>query len=619
MKHQHIIEIIQEYVQTNDTDYALMINGKWGSGKTYFIKNHLMKSLTANKPIYVSFNGLNKIENISTKILISYFNIDEKINLGIDVIQTLLELGDEIKYLNVITKATQGIKAIYKKIKFKRLELSNSVIFIDDLERISSEIKIEDVLGYLNNNFIEHNKIKVVLICDEEVLEKRENGTTPYLKIKEKLINRSVIFTLDVNEFIPDYLRERYSKANNNYYNLLLPQTDWIISILLKANEVNIRTYNFIFDSLLHIIDKLDGKFADNFHDILLFSIMISIEFKNGILKSSYFSNYQGLDNIEDNLSSLRFKNYSLWKQNQDQNTEKKTKEYFEIFHDKYLKNENIKLIFIKTIYNYILTGYLSKEELNIELNEIFCKKKESDVAIEKLYSYFNLEISELSTLIASIKNYLEMGEYHLRIYPSIYFHIFNINKEKIIDFDFDSFKIIFNDSIDKIKVKPDKIPNSWDFVEYNSTITEAAKNNEINEIILKIKRISEDYENHIVENKFEIFFKTLDDPDWGKFIKAYGDIEHSKIFEKIYNFGLSKRIISLKNSGIHKLIVILNDLYLGDSKLGRSHISEKEYLNKIAIEIREGIDINAVDQMKKYFLIKLANDLDRSADVLLP
>ncbi|HPC43494.1 MAG TPA: P-loop NTPase fold protein, partial [Spirochaetota bacterium] len=229
MKHQHIIEIIQEYVQTNDTDYALMINGKWGSGKTYFIKNHLMKSLTANKPIYVSFNGLNKIENISTKILISYFNIDEKINLGIDVIQTLLELGDEIKYLNVITKATQGIKAIYKKIKFKRLELSNSVIFIDDLERISSEIKIEDVLGYLNNNFIEHNKIKVVLICDEEVLEKRENGTTPYLKIKEKLINRSVIFTLDVNEFIPDYLRERYSKANNNYYNLLLPQTDWII------------------------------------------------------------------------------------------------------------------------------------------------------------------------------------------------------------------------------------------------------------------------------------------------------------------------------------------------------------------------------------------------------
>lgn len=32
-------EIVIDYLKVKDTDYALMINGKWGCGKTYYLQH----------------------------------------------------------------------------------------------------------------------------------------------------------------------------------------------------------------------------------------------------------------------------------------------------------------------------------------------------------------------------------------------------------------------------------------------------------------------------------------------------------------------------------------------------------------------------------------------------
>lgn len=36
---------IDVYICEKETDYAIMINGGWGSGKTYFVKNKLIDHL----------------------------------------------------------------------------------------------------------------------------------------------------------------------------------------------------------------------------------------------------------------------------------------------------------------------------------------------------------------------------------------------------------------------------------------------------------------------------------------------------------------------------------------------------------------------------------------------
>ena len=46
---EELIECICDYVKKPYTDYAVMINGEWGSGKTYFWNNKLRSRLESLK------------------------------------------------------------------------------------------------------------------------------------------------------------------------------------------------------------------------------------------------------------------------------------------------------------------------------------------------------------------------------------------------------------------------------------------------------------------------------------------------------------------------------------------------------------------------------------------
>ena len=44
-----LIDAICDYIRKPYTDYAIMLNGKWGSGKTYFWNNKLRSRLESIK------------------------------------------------------------------------------------------------------------------------------------------------------------------------------------------------------------------------------------------------------------------------------------------------------------------------------------------------------------------------------------------------------------------------------------------------------------------------------------------------------------------------------------------------------------------------------------------
>ena len=54
---EDLIESILDYVRADYTDYAIMINGEWGSGKTYFWNNKIknkIESLQLNGKQYTT-------------------------------------------------------------------------------------------------------------------------------------------------------------------------------------------------------------------------------------------------------------------------------------------------------------------------------------------------------------------------------------------------------------------------------------------------------------------------------------------------------------------------------------------------------------------------------------
>jgi hypothetical protein len=66
---------IKEYLLAGKTQYALLLSGEWGVGKTYFVKNTLIKDLPDRfEYIYISLFGISSLEKlndlVSTELLL---------------------------------------------------------------------------------------------------------------------------------------------------------------------------------------------------------------------------------------------------------------------------------------------------------------------------------------------------------------------------------------------------------------------------------------------------------------------------------------------------------------------------------------------------------------------
>ena len=84
-----IIDEIMDYVKSKNTDYAIMIDGKWGSGKTYFWTKELKPTIESTyfdqynmySTIYVSLYGLTSVEEINKKV---FFELTQKMDKNIN-------------------------------------------------------------------------------------------------------------------------------------------------------------------------------------------------------------------------------------------------------------------------------------------------------------------------------------------------------------------------------------------------------------------------------------------------------------------------------------------------------------------------------------------------------
>lgn len=180
MLYENIIKSITNYVNKKDSDYAILLDGVWGTGKTFFIKNIFPKEYQNDTKkelnyIYISAAGINDIEQFINYIYYSltikklsttkpaYANIYNNKN----IIKSLINLipfnlipiiGDNLK---------QSISDISTSIIKETINFSDIVIIIDDIERISDTIDIEDFLYKVYDTFILNN-LKVIFVCNEK-------------------------------------------------------------------------------------------------------------------------------------------------------------------------------------------------------------------------------------------------------------------------------------------------------------------------------------------------------------------------------------------------------------------------------------------------------------------
>ncbi len=73
---EHITDYLNYYVDLENPQYAVLLIGNWGCGKTFFIKRIIEQWAEPSneadkislKPIYITLNGVSSIHSINDKI-----------------------------------------------------------------------------------------------------------------------------------------------------------------------------------------------------------------------------------------------------------------------------------------------------------------------------------------------------------------------------------------------------------------------------------------------------------------------------------------------------------------------------------------------------------------------
>lgn len=159
---------------------VVLINGEWGIGKSFFLKNYSKEK----KYIYLSMFGL---ENLQDLKLSFYYKLSKFNTFTYKVKKFFSGLGFNIFGFGItFPQLETDLNNALKKIISKKKKLT---IIIDDFERHSDSLTISDILGFIS--FLNsYECINVIVVAAEsKILSNSENFTT-YINFKEKIIEK---------------------------------------------------------------------------------------------------------------------------------------------------------------------------------------------------------------------------------------------------------------------------------------------------------------------------------------------------------------------------------------------------------------------------------------------
>lgn len=349
MREEQIIEEILRYIRDDAYNYAVLIDGEWGSGKTYFAKNILSDAIRKQEEEnqkrsikYISLYGCKSLSDVQENIAWSFAEnarrrITEKTGGGKEkeaisgtVLTTSRKIGNAI-----LRKFTSDI-SVYD-IASDWLSLGAYIFIIDDLERC--DCPLNEVFGFLNE-LVEHENTKVILVANEKEilgiakpehleqqysltlderiawpkeesnnrywtnntakglsvseLERRrqllfptQDANTDYRKIREKLIGVTLRYSPNIIQIMTEIITA--SKYNASLKQVLISKLNYFKSTMDYYHHHNLRSFQFFLSKVSYLLEKYNEIQVDKEARDIIRDHIISETFNHAVKwKSNY-------------------------------------------------------------------------------------------------------------------------------------------------------------------------------------------------------------------------------------------------------------------------------------------------------------------------------------------
>ena len=153
MTSKEIVDAVISYVRDENAKYAILIDGTWGSGKTYLYENYLVDAIDSvevgknerKQNVYISLYGISSIDSLAKQLITNYLiyvkgNGNKLVKKGLKPLAGIIGIASSAFSFSIGPISTD-LSNVFEKIEGS-IDVKDMVICFDDLERCLSLIHI---------------------------------------------------------------------------------------------------------------------------------------------------------------------------------------------------------------------------------------------------------------------------------------------------------------------------------------------------------------------------------------------------------------------------------------------------------------------------------------------
>lgn len=295
---ENIINSLEQYVKDVNPQYAILLSGSWGCGKTHFIEAWIKQYNTSHinpessksafgkkkspiilKPIKVSLFGLQTnaelIEAINRELSPIVFNLKKYGLIAAKVISRVALKADAIGgFQSPIEAEFSALDTLFPANEDVSIK-GEKVIVLDDIERC--KIPTAELFGFIDL-LLHKYQCKIIIIGDEIKYEQEGNGI--YQQYKEKIIGQTLVIQKDSNAAFEAFTKE-IENISNEAAAFVRENKERVLDVFNASGYSNLRSLKQSLHQFAFLYSQLNAGAEDFKRELLANYVAISMELHN--------------------------------------------------------------------------------------------------------------------------------------------------------------------------------------------------------------------------------------------------------------------------------------------------------------------------------------------------
>lgn len=286
---------ILNYTKNDKTNTAIMLNGDWGIGKSYFVKNELIPYLEnkgKTKCVIISLYGIYGVDDFSKSVYWGLRSLNSSSNHE-GVMGGIILAKTVVKSITSAVGVDLSIKDEDLKKLYKSIDLTDKLLVVEDLER--TDVDLLTILGYINN-LVEHDGAKILLVANEKKLIERKkiqdepdaevnakseketyhyeytDKTIRYLELKEKTVSETINYygnhKIAISQIIKMFKNDVLSRFDTEEC------INDIYEIMILNRNYNLRSFIYGCQKTVELFSYVDETLSEDFVKTLFYSLV---------------------------------------------------------------------------------------------------------------------------------------------------------------------------------------------------------------------------------------------------------------------------------------------------------------------------------------------------------